>query len=92
MKKITRIFAVALALMMSVAFQVPVNAAEKAITQSSGGVYGKISYLSSNQVGIDINNPNGDDIEVQLRDYKGKVIKTNFSYFYSTFSLSKNKL
>lgn len=92
MKKITRIFAVALALMMSVAFQVPVNAAEKAITQSSGGVYGKISYLSSNQVRIDINNPNGDDIEVQLRDYKGKVIKTNFSCFYSTFSLSKNKL
>lgn len=103
MKKITRIFALALALVMAFALQAPVSAAEKASVQAvnqekaqvdtqASRITAQITYLSETGVGISINNPDSDYVEVQIRDYKGKVVKTSYNISYSSFSLSKNKL
>lgn len=104
MKKITRIFALALAFVMAFALQTPVNAAEKASvqavnqaqtqvdTQYARSITARITYLSYNGVGISFDNPESEYVEVQLRDRNGKVLKTNRNITYSSFSLSKNKL
>lgn len=104
MKKITRIFALALAFVMAFALQAPVNAAEEASvqavnqaqtqvdTQYARSITARITYLSYNSVGISFSNPESEWLEVQLRDRNGKVLQTNHNFTYSTFSLSKNKL
>ena len=100
MKKITRIFALALAFVMAFALQAPVNAAEKAavnqekaqVNTQAAKIIAQITSLSENSVGISINNPDSDYVEVQIRDHKGKVVKTRYAISYSSFNLSKNKL
>lgn len=100
MKKITRIFALALAFVMAFALQAPVNAAEKAavnqekaqVNTQAAKITAQITSLSENSVGISINNPDLDYVEVQIRDHKGKVVKTSYNISYSSFNLSKNKL
>lgn len=100
MKKITRIFALALAFVMAFALQAPVNAAEKAavnqekaqVNTQAAKIIAQITSLSENSVGISINNPDSDYVEVQIRDHKGKVVKTRYDISYSSFNLSKNKL
>ena len=74
MKKITRIFALALAFVMAFALQAPVNAAEKAavnqekaqVNTQAAKIIAQITSLSENSVGISINNPDSDYVEVQI--------------------------
>lgn len=66
---------------------------EKAqVNTQAAKIIAQITSLSENSVGISINNPDSDYVEVQIRDHKGKVVKTRYAISYSSFNLSKNKL
>lgn len=100
MKKITKVFALAMAFMMAFVLQTPVKAAEnpaiqektQASVQEAYGIYGTITYLTENTVGISINNPSASYVEVQLCDQNGTPIASSRNITYATFSLTKNRL
>ena len=91
MKKLTKIFAVAMVVLMAFSIQMPVSAAtEKATTTE--GVWGKLGYLDSKYAEIDCYDKIDEEFEVQLRDYKGKLIDWDRDVVCVIFSVKKNKL
>lgn len=91
MKKLTKIFAVAMVVLMAFSIQMPVSAAtEKATTTE--GVWGKLGYLDSKYAEIDCYDKIDEEFEVQLRDYKGKLIDWDRDVCGVIFSVKKNKL
>lgn len=111
MKKITRIFALALAFMMAFALQAPVNAAEKTAVQPvkqeqaqatvqadtySHGV-DNLYYSSSTKkisltIGVKSSSSNSYRYEVQVLNYKKKVVAQDTCYTYAFFTLKRNQL
>ena len=69
-----------------------VNQEKAQVNTQAAKIIAQITSLSENSVGISINNPDSDYVEVQIRDHKGKVVKTRYDISYSSFNLSKNKL
>lgn len=107
MKKITRLFAFALACMMAFALQAPVNAAENVANQGNAqanvqadtythGVsnlyYNKSTKRASLTIRVVSNSSNSYQYEVQLLDYtKKKVIAQDNCALYAFFNLKKNQ-
>ena len=85
MKKITRIFALALAFVMAFALQAPVNAAEKKHRQPY-----RQAHLHTT---IEVNSSGVYRYQVQLLNYnKKKVVATDECSLYAFFTLKKNQL
>ncbi len=107
MKKITRIFALALAFVMAFALQAPVNAAEKAAvnqekaqaTVQAGSFTHRVRSLYYNSstkkasLTIEVNSSGVYRYQVQLLNYnKKKVVATDECSLYAFFTLKKNQL
>lgn len=107
MKKITRIFALALAFVMAFALQAPVNAAEKAAvnqekaqaTVQAGSFTHRVQSLYYNSstkkasLTIEVNSSGVYRYQVQLLNYnKKKVVATDECSLYAFFTLKKNQL
>lgn len=90
MKKLTKIFAVAMVVLMAFSIQMPVSAAEKATTTE--GVWAKITYLDSQYVEMTCYDKIDEDFEIQLHDYKGKLIDSDSGVYGFYFFVNKNKL
>ena len=107
MKKITKVFAFALAFMMAFALQAPVNAAEKnavnqektqAAVQAESFTHGiqSLYYNSSTKkasLTIGVNSSGSYRYQVQLLNYnKKKVVATTECSIYAFFTLKRNQL
>ena len=91
MKKVTKIFALALAFVIIFTLQIPANAATKQ-TRTSKGVYGYIEELTDEYVSIECKDTQDEEFEVQVRDNKGKEVFSQREIGYFFVELSKNKL